>query len=168
MKNVLMIIAPVNFRDEELLEPKKILEDSGAKVTVASKGTALAKGSRGASVKVDISISQVNVANYDAVVFVGGSGATVYLNDVTAHSIAKQTLAQGKILAAICMAPSIIANAGLLKGKKATAFPSESSNLTSKGAIVEDKNVVQEGKIITGKGPQAAKEFGEKIRDSLK
>jgi len=168
MKNIVMIIAPVNFRDEELMEPKQVLENSGAKVTIASRGTALAKGSRGASVKVDMSISQVNAANYDAVIFVGGSGATVYLNDATAHSIAKQTLAQGKILGAICMAPSILANAGLLKGKKATAFPSEVSNLTSKGAIVEDKNVVQDGNIITGKGPQAAREFGEKIRDSLK
>jgi len=168
MKNVLMVIAPVNFRDEELLEPKQVLVNSGANVTIASKGTTLAKGSCGASVKVDMSISQVNAANYDAVVFVGGSGATVYLNDATAHSIAKHALAAGKILAAICMAPSILANAGLLKGKRATCTPSEVSNLTSNGAIVEDKNVVQDGNIITGKGPQAAREFGEKIRDSLK
>jgi len=63
-------------------------------------------------------ISKINIDNYDAVVFVGGGGATEYFNDSIAHKIVKESIAKGKVLAAICIAPNILANAGVLKGKK--------------------------------------------------
>jgi protease I len=66
---------------------------------------------------------------------------------------------QGKVLAAICIAPVTLANAGVLKGKKATVFPSLQSQLTAQGARVVNQDVVQDGKLLTASGPKAAREF---------
>jgi len=167
-KKVLMIIAPANFRDEECLEPKKIFESKGMNVTIASKNVSKAKGSLGASVDVNLDISKVNVSNYDAVVFIGGPGATVYFNDTTAQKIAKEAVAKGKVLAAICIAPAILANAGVLEGKNATVFPSENSTLKAKGATYTGADVTIDGKLITANGPAAAKKFGNAVADALK
>jgi protease I len=166
-KKVVMIIAPKNFRDEELLEPKKILENAGAEVTVASKGVQTSKGMLGAEVDVDIDYSAIDVNKYDAVIFIGGSGASVYFNDTKAHDLAKQTVAQGKLLGAICIAPSTLANAGVITGRKATCFDSEADNLRSKGVNYTGEDVTIDGKIITAKGPHAAKEFGNAIAENL-
>lgn len=166
-KKILMVIAPENFRDEELLEPKDIFENAGADVTIASKGAESAKGSYGAVVTVDEDITDVNAGDYDAIVFVGGSGSSVYFNDETAHNIARQAYESGKIVAAICIAPSTLANAGLLEGKKVTSWSSEQNNLESKGAEYTGAVVEQDGRIITGNGPDAATEFGQKIAETL-
>ena len=167
-KKILIIIAPVDFRDEECLEPKKIFEESNADVKIASKKVSVAEGKLGAKVDVDYDIDEIIVQDYDAIVFVGGPGASVYFDDETAHSIAREAIEEDKVLAAICIAPSILANAGILKGKKATCFASEADNLRSKGAEYTGKDVESDGNIITAKGPAAAKKFGEKITDMLK
>jgi len=166
-KKVLMIVAPTNFRDEEFLQPREVLEGYGASITVASKGTRTATGSHGASVNVDLNLSQVDVENYDAVVFVGGSGAAVYFNDSTALGIAKDSYNRGKVVAAICIAPSILANAGILEGKSATAYSSEASNLEANGARYTGEQVTVDGKIITANGPLAASQFGKAIAQKL-
>jgi len=166
-KKVLMVIAPKNFRDEELLEPKRILENAGAHVTVASKGVKTASGMLGAKVNVDADVSEVDASDYDAVVFVGGGGASAYFKDRQALDIARKSAGAGKITAAICIAPSILANAGLLRGKNATSFPSEEGNLKANGAIYLDRSVVEDGLIVTASGPSAAAEFGRRIAEKM-
>ncbi|MEM7822062.1 MAG: DJ-1/PfpI family protein [Candidatus Aenigmatarchaeota archaeon] len=167
-KKVLMIVAPNNFRDEELLKPKEILEKAKAEVKIASKSVATARGMLGASVSVDLDLSEVEVKSYDAVIFVGGTGAQVYFDDPTALKIAKEAYEQRKIVGAICIAPSILANAGILEGKRATAWPSEVSNLEARGAKYTGELVTVDGNIITAKGPEAASQFGRAIAEALK
>jgi len=167
-KSILMIIAPNNFRDEELLRPKEIFKNSNAQVTIASKCVTTARGMLGATVDVDKDISEINVGDYDAIIFVGGTGASQYFDDPTAQSIANEAYNQGKLVGAICIAPSILANAGILEGKRATAFSSEADNLRNKGAEYTGDSVTQDGKIITGRGPEAAVEFGRTIAENLK
>lgn len=157
---VLMIIAPKGFRDEELIKPKQLLEQEEYKVVIASKGVAAATGVLGNKVKVDLDISKVKINDYDAILFIGGAGAKVYFNDETILNIAKDAFKYGKVLGAICIAPSILANAGLLKNKRATSFPSEKENLEAKGAIFASDAVTTDGRIVTANGPQAAEEFG--------
>jgi len=94
---------------------------------------------------------------------VGGGGASEYFNDKTAQNIANDAVQAGKLLCAICIAPATLANAGVLKGKKATCFSSVESSLVKGGATVEKRDVVQDGKIITANGPGAAKEFAKTI-----
>jgi protease I len=168
MGKVVMIIASQGFRDEELLEPKEIFEKNGLEVVIASNSLGMAQGMLGAEVKVDLLIESINVSDYDALIFVGGSGASVYWQDPIAQRLAKDAYSSGKIVAAICIAPTTLANAGILKGKNATVWQSEAGQLKSKGANYTGNPVEKDGNIITAAGPFAAKQFGEQIIKSLK
>jgi len=167
MKKILFVVAPVDFRDEEYLKPKAVLEGAGYEIVTASKGVREAKGSLGATADVDLDVAQAQAADYSAVVFVGGSGTTIYFSEKEALRLAEEANDQGKVVGAICIAPSILANAGILKGKKATVYSSEAENLKSKGAFYINQPVVFDGKIVTANGPGAAEEFGRKILEIL-
>ena len=166
-KSILMIIAHQNFRDEEYQEPRQIFEARGAKITVASSSLEVAKGALGAQVKPDLLLKDAAVGDYDAIVFVGGPGAQEYWDDPVAHVIAQEAVAEGKVLAAICIAPATLAKAGVLKGKKATVFSSEAGALKAGGANYTGASVERDGLIITANGPQAAAEFAEEIAKAL-
>ncbi|MBI4650751.1 DJ-1/PfpI family protein [Candidatus Desantisbacteria bacterium] len=163
----MFIIANSRFRDEELLIPKEIISQSGATVSIASSSLLTAKGVLGARIEPDLLIDKLNPKDFDAVIFVGGGGAREYYNSKEAHRVVNSTINEGKILGAICIAPVILANAGVLKNKKATVFPSEIDNIKKVNVIYTDANVVVDGNIITARGPEAAREFGEAIRDKL-
>lgn len=167
-KKILMVVAPKNFRDEEFSEPKEIFEKAGAEVIIASKDVSQATGMFGATAAVDRNLSQVEASDYDAIVFVGGSGAQVYFDAPEAHRLANDAFEQDKVVGAICITPSILANAGILQGKSATAFSSEQENLESKRAIYTGGPVTVDGKIVTASGPEAATAFGQKIIAALK
>ncbi|MFH1578198.1 MAG: DJ-1/PfpI family protein [Candidatus Omnitrophota bacterium] len=168
MKRAVMIIAENNFRDEELLEPKKILEDAGINVLVASLTQADSAGMLGAKVKPDMKLADINVEEFDAVIFVGGSGASIYWDNPIAHKIARDAYSANRIVAAICIAPVTLAKAGLLKGKKATVWPSEAEKIKSAGAVYTAGDVERDGFIITASGPLAASMFGEEVRNALR
>ena len=168
MSNVLMIIAQDQFRDEELFVPKEELEKQGHTVKVASRKVAECKGKNGKTAMPDIALDDVDIKDYDAIVFVGGSGSKDYFNDSNIHAMVKEADKEGKIIGAICVAPVILANAKLLFGKNATGFPSSATDISRKGAFfIEDQDVVQDGNIVTAKGPAAAAEFGQKIAEML-
>ena len=166
-KRVLLIIAPENFRDEELFRTQEILDDAGAQTEIACSRKGEITGALGGKAEATLTLNDVNTVDFDAIVFIGGSGATVYFDDQTAHQIAKDGLSQGKILAAICIAPVTLANAGLLKGRKATCFQTEAESLKVKGAIYTGKEVEVDGKIITASGPTTAASFGNAIAEAL-
>ncbi|MEK6742007.1 MAG: DJ-1/PfpI family protein [Nitrospirota bacterium] len=162
-KIILMIIAKNKFRDEEYLEPRKALEDAGAVITVASSSLNMSEGMLGLKVKPDVLIGNVKEEDFDGIVFVGGGGAKEYFDSPVAHALAKAFFEHGKLTSAICIAPATLANAGVLKGKKATAFPSSVAILKSQGAVVTSKPVVVDGTVVTATGPEAAKQFGQEL-----
>ena len=166
-KKVLIVIAHDVFRDEEYAEPREVLETAGAEVIVASSGLSEARGRFGLAVHPDILVKDAEVSDYDAVVFVGGGGSREYFNDPSALRLARDADDEGKVLAAICIAPHILANADVLKGKKATTYESEIGALKEKGAIYTDKDVQVDGKLITARGPEAARDFGEEVVNAL-
>jgi len=166
-RKVLMVIASRQFRDEEYAKPRQILEAAGAEVTVASSSLQPAKGMLGMTVTPDVLLPDVDPGQYDAVIFVGGMGATEFWEDPVAHRIARQTHGQGKVTSAICLAPMTLANAGLLKSKRATMWPSEAAQLKTKGVLYTGKPVEQDGHVITGSGPEAAEAFGQAILEAL-
>lgn len=166
-KTILMVVAPNDFRDEEYFEPKEFFEAQGAKVITAST-MPLSTSKAGVTVKIDQMLGEIVSVDYDAVVFVGGSGASVYLAMVKAHKIARDYADAGKVVGAICMAPSILANAGLLEGKRATSFADEKKNLIQRGALFEDKDVVRDGLLITANGFAASRAFAEAVGSALK
>jgi protease I len=164
MVRIAMIIAPSDFRDEEYEVPKQTFESEDIEVNTFTKGVYEARGALGSVVHVDGMLEpSFSPEVFDAVVFVGGAGARVYFNDTQVLDIVRNAFNQGKIVAAICIAPSILANAGVLQGKKATSYTSEQSNLEERGAIVVQKDVVVDGLIVTANGPSAAGVFAKEI-----
>lgn len=164
---VVFVIAEKDFRDEELFNTQQVLKSKGVWVIIASKRKGIHRGMLGGKAESQISLGEISVSSFDAVVFVGGTGSVQYFNDPDAINLAKSFFGAGKVVAAICMAPSILANASLLNGKKATVYPSEKDNLLSKGAAYKGSDLEVDGKIITASGPQAAKKFGEAIAKAL-
>jgi protease I len=166
-KKIVMIIAFELFRDEEYSYPKAVFEKAGFTVATASSKLGTATGKLGMKTKVDITLDQVKVEDYAAVLFIGGPGSFDYYDNPTCHKIAKETVKQGKILGAICAAPGILARAGVLKGKKATMFD-DTGEFAKGGATYTGTGVEIDGKIITATGPSTARAWGEAIVKPLK
>lgn len=166
-KTALLVIAPSDFQDKELAGTRAELDGAQVKMSLASTVTGEVTGMSGAKANPTLTIAQADGSAYDAVVFIGGSGTTALLDDQDAFNLARKTLEAGKLLAAICMAPEILANAGLLQGKKATCWEGGLENLAAKGATVVKEPVVVDGNIITGNGPDAASDFGKAIVEYL-
>lgn len=167
-KKILMIVAFENFRDEEYLGPKEIFESREISVVTASTQTGEARGMLGALAKVDLTIADIDVLEYDAIVIVGGKGAVLYWDDELLHEILKMANKEEKILAAICVSPVTLASAGLLKNKKATCWPEVKGDLIKAGVLeYVDQSVVVDGRFVTANGPEAAKEFGDQIIEIL-
>lgn len=163
MSQVLMVVAPTMFRDEEYAHPKEVFESRGAVVTTASVRPGPAMGRFGLRTTADVSITDADPGLYDAVVFVGGAGAEVYFDDPDAHALAKRAHDLGKVVAAICIAPSILAHAGLLTGRRATAFPDREADLIGCGATWTGQRVTTDAPFVTANGPEAAYEFAEAV-----
>lgn len=162
-KKALMLIAQKNFQDDELAVPKAVLEKNGVKVTVASTTLSEARGMNGSAVKPDILLGEASAADYDVIIFVGGSGTPQYFNDPLALRLAQEAVSMNKIVGAICLAPKILMYAGVLKGKRATVYPSEGMALTAAGVNYTGRPVEKDGTIITADGPGSAQEFGEEL-----
>jgi protease I len=163
---ILYVVAPERFRDEELLEPKRILERQGATSTVASTRAGTATGMLGAKVAVDCTVQQADAGSFDALVVAGGAGAPAHLWDSEPlRGIVKALHAAGKPVAAICLAPPVLARAGILAGRRATAFPADRALVELKrgGATYVEEPVVLDGTIITASGPEAAAAFGQTL-----
>jgi len=166
-KKAVFVIAPKDFREEELKNPSAILKAKGCQVVVACSSLDVAKGMLGGKVTPDVLLKDVKAADYDAIVFVGGVGAKVYFDDAACHALAKDGLAKGKVVAAICVAPLILARAGVLEGVPATAFRSQRRDLEKHGAKWVWEPVVRHESVITASDPRAATRFGQYLAAAL-
>ncbi|WP_277408514.1 DJ-1/PfpI family protein [Lacrimispora xylanisolvens] len=170
-KKVLMVIAPKDFEDCEVVDPMTILKANGAEVIVAGITTDAAIGINGLKIIPDIQISNAKADDYDAIVLPGGTGVISNLWDnEELRTLIQQFNSQSKIVAAMCAAPPALAKAGILKDKKVTMFPWDDGikELTSRGAIYENEETVTDGNIVTGKNPAASKSFGLAICNAMK
>ena len=109
----------------------------------------------------------MDVDDYDVIIFIGGIGACEYYRDKKVLSLAVKTFNKGKKTCAICVAPLILANAGLLKNKNATIYKDLVQMLKEHSAKYTGKQVEVDGNIITANGPNAARLFGQIIAREL-
>ncbi len=139
---------------------------AGFSIVLASSETGPCVGKYDGNETADIAMKDVQVADYDRIAFIGGPGAFALVEDEEALRIAREAAASNMVLGAICIAPKILAAAGVLKGKKATVAPADGTPqqfLIAHDAIFTDEPVVIDGNIITANGPAAAEEFGEML-----
>ncbi len=171
MSQALFFIAENGFQDLELFEPKEVLENNGIECKITST-TDHCQGKLGAIVMTDLSLDEVKVDEYDCFILVGGPGAPAMSKVPEIINILKEAHSKQKLICAICIAPTILAEHGFLKDKKATVFPSGSDILIKNGAKYTSKSVEVDDTnknhiFITADGPKSATAFGEKIVEYL-
>lgn len=165
MKRVLVPLAP-GFEEIEAVTIIDILRRADIHVTVAGTHAGPITGSRGVAITPDATLDTVQNATFDMVVLPGGGpGTEVLRRDARVVSILKRHAERGQWLAAICAAPTVLADAGLLAGRRATSYPSFQSQLSS--ADYRTDRVVVDGRIITSRSPGTALEFALTLVEHL-
>jgi len=171
MSKVLVPLAQ-GFEDMEAVTITDILRRAGIEVTTAGLSDGMVTGSRGTAVLPDSILEDILDNNldddFDMIVLPGGQpGATNLKNDQRIIKLIKKMSQSGKYLAAICAAPSVLAQAGVLENKQATAFPGTFDRANFPGIAATDDVVVTDGKIITSRGPGTAIEFSLQLVNLL-
>jgi protease I len=166
-KKAVLIIGSQNFRDEELFETKRVLDAAQVNTVIVSSRTGAVQGTLGNVAEASILVNRLRVDDYDAIIFIGGPGAAEYARNPAVMNMVREAVRKGKVLGAIGVAPTILANANVLAGIRATSFLSERDALVLAGAIYTGLPVERERSIITATGPQAAIQFGRAIAEAL-
>lgn len=167
-----MILATDGFEQSELMKPRDNLEKAGIETTIVSLEKGEIKGwdqkDWGKSVKVDMTVNDANADDFDALLLPGGqmNPDILRMNDAAIELI-KNFDEAGKPIAAICHAPWLLAEANLVDGRTVTSWPSIRTDLTNAGADVVDREVVQDGNLITSRNPDDIPAFSKALIEKL-
>lgn len=167
---VLLVIAPEKFRDEELQIPVEVFDEVGIGYDIASTRTGICEGMIGASAEATLAIDDADPALYGGIVIVGGIGSQDFLWDHAGlQDLVRTFFDTGKVVAAICLAPVVLARAGVLEGREATVFrsPAAEREMERGGAILVKVPVVADLDLVTASGPQVARAFAGAIVEKL-
>ncbi len=168
---IVMVFAPHLCCDEEFFRFKAHFDRHNIEVIAASTTANVGPGERlGLKVLPDIMISQIDVDNFDAIVVNSGNGCKEFLwDDTSLREVIRDAFARNKVIAAGCIAPVVLARAGILQSREATVLvrPGTIEELEKGGAIYRDEAVVASGNIITGRDLEALDEFAEIILEKL-
>jgi protease I len=162
------ILATDGFEQAELTDPKKNLEEAGATTEVISIKSGEIKGwdktDWGKSVKVDRLVEDANPADYDILVLPGGQINPDKLRiDPKAVAFVREFVQSGRLVAAICHGPWTLIEAGVVKGRTMTSWPSVKTDLKNAGANWVDQEVVEDQNIITSRKPEDIPAFSKAI-----
>lgn len=161
------VILADGFEEIEAIEPADIMRRAGIEVVTASiMETKTVMGAHNIPVTADIMINEVNPDKMDMLMLPGGGGYQLLDASNEVHALINYAVANSKYIAAICAAPSILGKKQLLLDKKATCYPGFEEFCY--GAEMTGEKVVVDGKIITGRGPGAAPDFGFTLTAILK
>lgn len=167
---LLMVIAPKDFRDEELLVPRKAFQSQGWTVDTVSTETGEATGMLGAREEISNTLSDVSMSDYHAIIVVGGMGSIEYLwPNETLHRHVQQAYQDSKTVGAICLSGAVLGLAGVLNNKKATVWetPESRAAIEDNGGTFTGEPVTVDGNIITANGPEAAEEFTQALIEAV-
>lgn len=159
MSKVLVPLAE-GFEELEAVAIVDLLRRAGIEVHTATLGRREVTGSHGITVVADTTLAAVKARDYDMIVLPGGMPGTKHLEeDARVIALLRQFAEDGRYTAAICAAPSVLAHAGLLEGRKATSFPGFLQPGSVPGIEIAKDDVVVDGKVVTSRGPGTAIRF---------
>lgn len=166
------ILATDGFEQVELTEPRKALDEAGAKTEVISPKDGEIKGWKfkewGDSVKVDKTLDKARPEDYDALVLPGGVMNPDHLRmEPAAADFVRNFVAAGKPVAAICHGPWTLVEAGVVRGKTMTSWPSLKTDLRNAGASWVDQEVCTDGQFITSRKPDDIPAFNKAIIEAI-
>ena len=163
-----LIMATNRFEESELFGPREILLGKGARVALASPTRdeimATVFDEPGRRIAPDLTIDEVRVEDYDALLLPGGVGNPDQLRmNADAIRLIRAFAEAGKPVAAICHGPWLLVEADLLRGRRATAWQSIRTDLRNAGADVVDEAAVTDGNIITSRMPEDVSAFTDAL-----
>ena len=166
MKKVSVILAD-GFEEIEALTVVDLLRRAQIYVgTVSATDEYIVHGAHGINVQTEDLFEEVNFVESDMIVLPGGMPGTTNLNDhAGVRRVVKDFYEEGKYVAAICAAPTVLANLGILKGKRITCFPTVENQI--QGAVITRMPATVDWNIITGRGAGTAIDFALKLIDAL-
>ncbi len=166
---IFMFIVPKNFRDEEFYYPYKLLSKYYNVEVFSFKNTAYGMlGSIVSNLKI---LKNINVDKYITFIFPGGSGFLNYYENKTLIDIVKKANQKNKIIVAECLAPMLLAKAGILTNKNVSVFPFEKAKIllkTAKAKKIFFDRITLDDNIITSPGPDFAKKLAKIILEKIK
>lgn len=166
-KRFLFLLAD-GFEETEFVVPFDILKRGGIDVTLASIAGTCAEGAHGLSVKASAPLSGEDPAPYSGVFIPGGSlGVENLRKSSEVLEMVCSFHRSGKWVAAICAGPLVLADAGVLAGKRATSYPTTEGELSPFCKSYADDRVVVDGNVVTSRGPGTAEEFGFRLLSLL-
>jgi 4-methyl-5(b-hydroxyethyl)-thiazole monophosphate biosynthesis len=165
MKTALVLFAE-GSEELEAVTVVNILRRAGVTVTLAGLSDGALKGSRGITLQPDTTLDAVMNEDFDMLVLPGGMPGTRHLQaDARVIKLAQDMAKHGKYVTAICAAPMVLATAGLLAGKRATCYPTCLDDFP--GVQLQTEAVVEDGKLITSRGPGTAMDFALALAERL-
>lgn len=162
MATALVLLAD-GFEEIEAVTIIDVLRRGDVAVTTASLAGKHVRGSHDISIEADTLLERVSVDDFDALVLPGGPAAKTLREDERAQAAIRRAAARDKLVAAVCAAPTALEAAGVLKGKRATVYP---GNEVPSATFVE-QGVVEDGRVITGRGPGLTMAFALKLVERL-
>ena len=162
MATALVLLAE-GFEEIEAVTIVDVLRRGDVAVTTASLAGKHVVGSHDISIEADALLDSVSVEDFDALVLPGGPAAKTLREDVRAQAAIQRAAAAGKLVAAVCAGPTALEVAGVLRGKRATVYP---GNALPSATVVEDR-VVEDGNVITSRGPGTSMAFALKVVERL-
>jgi 4-methyl-5(b-hydroxyethyl)-thiazole monophosphate biosynthesis len=151
------------FEEIEAMTPVDILRRAGFNVVTAGVPGTMVTGANGVKMTTDRRLEDVDSKEFDAIVLVGGPGYRNLGNSGRVLDAVRDLNSRNKTIAAICMAPSILAKAGVINDRKATIYPGQEREIPRP----RGERVVVDGNIITSQAPGTAMEFSIKIVEKL-
>jgi 4-methyl-5(b-hydroxyethyl)-thiazole monophosphate biosynthesis len=154
------------FEEIEFSTIADVLRRADIEVTVAGLKAGATAGAHGIKVTPDVTIDEADADDFDIIALPGGNPGYINLGQSDqVLRLLKDMHQKGKYVTAICAAPSVLAKAGVIQGKRATVYPGMEDSLT--GAEPSAERVVVDGRIITSRGPGTALEFAIKLVEVL-
>ena len=168
----ILIIATDGFEEWELFGPRQILQERGAEVVLASLKLepiqATVHDQPGKTIRPDLTIDDVNVDDFDALILPGGVRNPDQLRlHGNVIAVIRLFAEQDKPIGAICHGPWLLVEADLLRGRTATSWPSIRTDLRNAGARVVDEGAVTDGKIVTSRKPDDVEAFTNALIDLI-
>ena len=166
------ILAADMFERVELEQPRKALEKAGAETEVVSIHDGEIQGfdhfEPANTVKVDRTIEEVTPDDYDALMIPGGVGNPDQLRaDENVVSFVRDFFEAGKPVAAICHGPWVLVEAGVVRGKRITSWPTLQTDIRNAGGEWVDEEVVVDGNLVTSRKPDDIPAFNERMLELL-
>jgi len=145
-----------------------LLRRAGITVVTAGLDKAPVKASRGVTLIPDTTLDEAIKQSFDMIVLPGGLPGADHLNkDARIHKLLKEMHQQGKYTAAICAAPKVLADAGLLANKSATSYPGVLDKMQVPKMQFIDAPVIKDGQVVTSRGPGTAMDFALELIETL-